>query len=257
MIFSNKFVSATLEKSTTKKSVAAPYLRRTLVFDKIPQKAEITVCGLGFYELYVNGKRVTKGHMSPYVVNPDQVLPYDNYDLTELMVYGENVFAFILGNGMQNSFDGFMWDFQKARWNSAPKLAFALELEIEGVKSVIEADEQLLCHPSPLYFDGYRMGEKYDARKIIPDWNGTGCDTSDWTPAIPVQRDCGEAMLACNKPIVDHSMAEMDCTIATTQMMLAAQSLGVGSCWICAFDVPAMAAAFDLPENLTDRKSVV
>lgn len=62
---------------------------------------------------------------------------------------------------------------------------------------------------------------------------------------------CGDTEVACNRPIVDHSMAEMDCTIATTQMMLAAQSLGVGSCWICAFDVPAMAKAFDLPENLT------
>ena len=62
---------------------------------------------------------------------------------------------------------------------------------------------------------------------------------------------CGDTDVACNRPIVDHSMAEMDCTIATTQMMLAAASLGVGSCWICAFDVPAMARIFDLPANLT------
>lgn len=62
---------------------------------------------------------------------------------------------------------------------------------------------------------------------------------------------CGDTEAACNRPKVDHCMAEMDCTIATTQMMLAAQSLGVGSCWICAFDVPAMAKAFELPANLT------
>ena len=62
---------------------------------------------------------------------------------------------------------------------------------------------------------------------------------------------CGDTEAACNRPKVDHCMAEMDCTIVTTHMMLAAQSLGVGSCWICAFDVPAMAKVFDLPENLT------
>ena len=62
---------------------------------------------------------------------------------------------------------------------------------------------------------------------------------------------CGDTAAACNRPKVDHCMAEMDCTIVTTHMMLAAQSLGVGSCWICAFDVPAMAKVFDLPENLT------
>ena len=62
---------------------------------------------------------------------------------------------------------------------------------------------------------------------------------------------CGDTEVACNRPKVDHCMAEMDCTIVTAQMMLAAASLGVGSCWICAFDVPAMAKVFDLPENLT------
>lgn len=62
---------------------------------------------------------------------------------------------------------------------------------------------------------------------------------------------CGDTSVACDRPITDHSMAEMDCSIVTTQMMLAARSLGVGSCWICAFDVPAMAKAFDLPDNLT------
>ena len=62
---------------------------------------------------------------------------------------------------------------------------------------------------------------------------------------------CGDTEVACNRPKVDHCMAEMDCAIVTTQMMLAAQELGIGSCWICAFDVPAMAKAFDLPENLT------
>ena len=199
MIFSTKFVSATREKATTAQTVAAPYLRRDIIFDKVPESSVITVCGLGFYELYINGKRITKGKLSPYVVNPDQVLPYDTYDVTSLFVYGENTIAFILGNGMQNAFDGFMWDFQKARWNSAPKLAFALELVTDGERQVIEADENMLCHPSPIYFDGFRLGEKYDARREIPNWNLPGCDLSDWTPAIAVQRDLGEPMLACNK----------------------------------------------------------
>ena len=202
MVFSSNFVSATIEKSTTKKNVAAPYLRRDIVLDKIPERTEITVCGLGFYEIYVNGKRITKGHLSPYIVNSDQVLPYDHYDVSDMMVYGENTFAFQLGNGMQNGFGGFVWSFEKARFNSAPKLAFAIETVIEGKKQVIEADEKTLCHPSPIYFDDLRMGEKYDARREIPNWNLPGCDLSDWTPAIPVPTDRGEQMLACNKPIV-------------------------------------------------------
>ena len=202
MIFSTKFVSATKEKATTAKNVATPYLRRDFVLDKVPEKAEITICGLGFYELFVNGARLTRGHLSPYIVNPDQILPYDSYDITSHLLYGENVIAFMLGNGMQNAFDGFMWDFQKARWNSAPKLAFALEMTTDGNTTIMEADHNILCHPSPIYFDGLRLGEKYDARREIPNWNKPGCDLSDWTPAIPARTDLGECMLACNKPIV-------------------------------------------------------
>ena len=62
---------------------------------------------------------------------------------------------------------------------------------------------------------------------------------------------CGDTDVACNRPIVDHSMAEMDATIVATHMMLAATSLGVGSCWICAFETEAVANAFDLPVNET------
>ena len=61
---------------------------------------------------------------------------------------------------------------------------------------------------------------------------------------------CGDTEVACNRPKVDHCMAEMDCTIATTQMMLAATALGVGSCWICAFDNAAVAEAFALPAHV-------
>ena len=61
MLFSNKFVSATLEKSTLSKNVCAPYMRRDFVLENAPEAAEITVTGLGFYELFVNGKRLTRG----------------------------------------------------------------------------------------------------------------------------------------------------------------------------------------------------
>lgn len=61
---------------------------------------------------------------------------------------------------------------------------------------------------------------------------------------------CGDTNVACNAPKVDHCMAEMDCSIVTTHMMLAAKSLGVGSCWICAFDANAMAEVFQLPAHV-------
>ena len=70
MLFSQKFISFSRKTCTLNDWVAAPYMRRDFVITELPQKAELTVCALGFYEVYVNGKRITKGHLSPYIVNP-------------------------------------------------------------------------------------------------------------------------------------------------------------------------------------------
>lgn len=47
---------------------------------------------------------------------------------------------------------------------------------------------------------------------------------------------------------VDH--AAIDVAIATEHLCLAAAELGLGTCWVCNFDVPAVAQGLSLPDNL-------
>lgn len=42
----------------------------------------------------------------------------------------------------------------------------------------------------------------------------------------------------------------MNVTIATEHMILAAESLGLGTCWVRAFDSPALAETLDLPDDV-------
>ena len=202
MLFSCEFRSFSRKTCRLNDWVAAPYMRRDFNLSTLPEKAELTICALGFYELYVNGKKITKEHLSPYIVNPDEVLPYDTYDVTDLLTVGENVLGFLLGNGMQNTFGGFIWDFDKTSFLSAPKLAFALELMTGSEKTVIEADENVICHPSPVVFDDLRYGEKYDARCEVANWNLPDCDLSAWTPSIHRSCNRGEKTLCDARPIV-------------------------------------------------------
>ena len=46
----------------------------------------------------------------------------------------------------------------------------------------------------------------------------------------------------------DH--CDVDIAIAVDHMTLMATELGLGTCWVCAFDAAACAAALDLPEHL-------
>ena len=74
MNFSTKFVSAGKEYSTYEKAVPSPYMRHAFNLDEKPENAKIVICGLGFYELYVNGTNITKGELAPYISNPDHIL---------------------------------------------------------------------------------------------------------------------------------------------------------------------------------------
>ena len=61
---------------------------------------------------------------------------------------------------------------------------------------------------------------------------------------------CGLTDQAWVRPQDGHNMAEIDVSIATTQMMLAAWEQGVGSCWITWFDPAVVGAEFNLPANV-------
>ena len=47
-----------------------------------------------------------------------------------------------------------------------------------------------------------------------------------------------------------HSAGEMDASIVLTQMMLQAQELGIGSCWVCSFDFKKTRELFNIPDNI-------
>ena len=90
-MFSEKFICAGYDYTTYTFHVPAPYFRKTFEIDGEVKKCVITLTGLGFYELYVNGQRLTKGILAPYISNPDDLVYYDEYDITESLVPGKNV----------------------------------------------------------------------------------------------------------------------------------------------------------------------
>ena len=201
MKFSGTFIRATDEMCDFDRHVAAPYLRKTFSLDLEPRKAEITICGLGFYELTVNGKNITKGPLAPYISNPDDVCYYDRYDLTGLLKKGPNAIGILLGNGFRNSFGGFIWDFDKASCRGVPAAALCLEAT-DGEKTFeMEADETFRVHPSPVLFDEERMGCRYDARLEIPGWDLADFDDSGWECAKKEKRPRGIARLCTAEPI--------------------------------------------------------
>ena len=201
MKLSARFIKATEEMCDFDRPVPAPYIRKTFTLETEPKQAEITICGLGFYELYINGRNITKGPLAPYISNPDDVCYYDHYDLAGLLKKGKNAIGVILGNGFRNAFGGFVWDFDKASCRGAPIVALCLEARDGQNALELEADETFRTHPSPILFDDERMGCRYDARKEIPGWSEPDFDDRDWAYALPEKKPRGIAKLCEAEPI--------------------------------------------------------
>ena len=196
MISTHNFIKATEKYNTFEERIPAYYFRK--VFSS-PQEgnATITVAVCGFYELYFNGARITKGFLSPYLSNTNDYIYYDEYTVT--LDAGENAIGILLGNGFQNNPGGYIWDFDKADFRSAPMFAMTIT---QGQQTLLHSDEKFKIAPSPIRSDDYRFGEYYDANYEIEGWNQKNFDDSDWKNALPATAPKGELRPAIVAPII-------------------------------------------------------
>lgn len=195
MSFPKCFIKATKEFTTTEKFVSAPYFRKVFTV-KSSADAQISIAACGFYKLFVNGEDITKGALAPYISNIDDIVYQDDYKVT--LNEGDNVIGVILGNGFANNSSGWVWEFDRALFRTAPK--FALKLTCGDL--TIESDESFKTTSSPIIYDDYRFGEHYDANRQLDGWNTKHFDDSKWRNAICASTPRGEIRVCEAEPIV-------------------------------------------------------
>ena len=183
------------ERCTFQKPVAAPCFRNEFSTERI-EAASVRICGLGFYELFLNGKRITKGRLSPYISNPDHTVYCDEYDVTEHLRRGKNVIGVMLGNGNLNCIGGQIWKMDNTPYTDAPK--FALEFTMGSLS--FDASSFVAAR-SPIIFDDLRSGEWYDARLELGEWTMPDYDASEWSAVMPAEAPQGEMIVSDFDPI--------------------------------------------------------
>ncbi|MBU4200810.1 MAG: glycoside hydrolase family 78 protein [Verrucomicrobia bacterium] len=166
-------------------SPPAPYFRRTFTLAKPVMSARAYVCGLGYYELYLNGRKVGEHVLDPLFTKYDTRSLYVTHDITDLVAGGGNVVGVVLGSGWYNAHTKEVWNFHEAPWRHIPKLIAQLHfLHEDGTETVVSSDASWKTGTGPIMFDGLRNGEFYDARREITGWCGLGFDDSAWDRAF-------------------------------------------------------------------------
>ena len=158
-------------------------LRREFEVKRGLRRALVHVCGLGQYDLSVNGRQASEDLMTPGWSQYDKTCLYDTHDVTALLKRGSNAIGLVLGNGMYNVPGG---RYIKFKGTYGPQKAIAqLRLEYaNGTVEIIGTDDTWRVGKSPITFSCVYGGEDYDARLEPRGWDAAGFDASAWQPAI-------------------------------------------------------------------------
>jgi len=180
----------------------APLLRKSFALDGEVKEARAYICGLGYFDLYVNGKRVGDHLLDPGYTRYDRHDLYVTHDITALLQRGDNAVGVILGNGFYNVLNKTAWDWDKAPWRAAPKLLCQIEIEYaDGRRTVIATGDDWKTSDSPIVYNSIYTGEIYDARHEQAGWNMAGFNDLSWEPALLVDPPAGTLCAQMMPPI--------------------------------------------------------
>jgi alpha-L-rhamnosidase len=179
----DKSVGDRLGEKGLKRSVI-PFFRKEFYVDDV-KHASINICGLGHYELYINGNKVGDRFLSPGWTDYTKRYLFNTYDITEYIRNGNNTIGVIVGNGFYN--------INRERYRKLivaygfPRLIFNITLTKEdGSTEQVVSDKNCKTSKSPITYSSIYGGEDYDARLEQEGWNEPGFDDSNWNSVVIV-----------------------------------------------------------------------
>jgi alpha-L-rhamnosidase len=161
----------------------ARYLRREFTIGKEFKHATAYMSGLGFSELYLNGRKVDIRVMDPTQSRYDKRVMYVTFDVAEYLRNGRNAAGVILGNG--RFFAPRVVIPAATPTFGFPKLLFQMSIEYtDGTSELIVSDKDWkITDQGPIRANSEFDGEEYDARMEMSGWDREGFDDSNW-PAV-------------------------------------------------------------------------
>ncbi len=138
------------------------------------RRARAYVCGLGYNEFRLNGRKIGDRVLEPAQTDYRKIALYSVYDITA-EIKEKNAAAVILGNGRHIKNYGY------------GRLRLILQIHVERENGLVEriiTDESWKISTGPLLENGIYAGERYDARLEQAGWDEPEFDDSGWENAV-------------------------------------------------------------------------
>jgi alpha-L-rhamnosidase len=157
-------------------------MRKSFVLNKKVQSARAYVTAHGFYELYLNGKKVGDDVLTPGWTSYDKRLQYQVYDVTSQMAQGQNAVGAMLGDGWYRGTLG--WQSQWGYYGKKRGLLCQIHVKyVDGTEDMIKTDSSWKTNQDgPIRMNDIYNGETYDATKLLRGWSEAAFYDANWLP---------------------------------------------------------------------------
>jgi alpha-L-rhamnosidase len=133
-----------------------PLLRKEFTVSKTIESARVYVCGLGLYELYLNGMKVGDEYLMPGYHSYDFFLQYQTYDIHPLLKKGGNCVGAVLGVGWYKG----TFCHRNNGYGDTMQLICEIRIWFEDkTELIIGSDSDWKCHVSAIIASGIYYGE--------------------------------------------------------------------------------------------------
>ncbi|HBQ57480.1 MAG TPA: alpha-L-rhamnosidase [Porphyromonadaceae bacterium] len=182
-----------------------PLFRKSFSVDKKIKSARLYISGLGYYEAYLNGKKIGNNVLDPGWTSYQKRILYTVYDITDFVTSGANIVGLMLGNGWFNPLPLRFWgaiNMRDALYTGRPAAKAMIRLAYsDGTTEIIPTDTSWETIPGPVVRNNIYLGEHYDARREIPRWNKKDEAAHPWVQASEMPAPSGVLTVQRQPPV--------------------------------------------------------
>ncbi len=171
------------KKEWGKRPDVLPLFRKTFSVTKKIKQASAFICGLGHFEMSINGKKVGDHFLDPGWTKYSKHAQYVSFDISNYLKNGTNAISVMLGNGFYYV-PGERYRKMTGAYGYPKMIAKIIVEYSDGTSSTIISDESWKTSPSPITYSSLYGGENYDATLEQKGWNEAGFNDNNWKKVV-------------------------------------------------------------------------
>jgi len=183
----------------------AQYFRKKFSLNKKVVSARAFITAHGMYEAQLNGKRIGDYYLTPGWTSYNKRLQYQVYDVTSLLLKGDNAVGVITGNGWYRGY--LAWNDKKNIYGNKQGVLLQLVISYsDGTTETISSDETWKSSTGAITYAEIYHGETIDARLEKTGWSTAAYNDASWSPVRVAMYPNDNLLATVNEPVKKHEV---------------------------------------------------